>query len=785
VTVLLLLSSAWAAPDRLASTYVAGADISDIVASDDGSLVGWPDAGNGTFTVLDTGTFDPFSLSTCAGSRGAAVTGDATKGWTFFVGCTDGTVKAVDVTTDGDVTLSESTYTVGTGQVEALETDGTTVWAVVRGEDGGLTVEAVTLASGAAVDGFGSALSSEDIEDTTLTSDSLIVAHGQDEVSKVSRTAGTVLTPQSSLGRSLVDAFPYSAGSAVYLADSGGGLVRFESDNDYVPLTVSGDTTTAVGIHPDEGWMVLGAGDDALLYDFDGGTLSEVGTISGAANLTELVVIDGYALGATEDGTVLVLTDRPWVTVESVSPATAVDGDEVTVTFSADIAGDYEVYIGGDVAKAGGERVGSGSVAAGVPESVTFTVGGAAYAEGENRVWVFVDDAGNEGRAAGTLTVDNPPGRVQLDASDVSFGNQSVIVIFDGLTDEDIERYAIFVDVNPFTAADYPVGGPAFTGDDAVDLPLVITAEPGGRVSRTIYPLTNGTTYYVAVRAYDEGELEGPMSNIQTATPQATYCASCLAGEEGGFFPPICGTDVRPAGWLAAAAAGVALLRRRRAAGAVGALLLAGVLALPARAEAAADEDESPRNMNIQLRYGPTTVAEPWIQAVYGDSGHEVLWLEYGFASRFLDINLGAGFFQELGFMQTESGAVSGEHTMFTMVPLALSVTGRVDILDEQPVVPFGRVGLDYWIWRENWYVAADGSTDNERVGGKPGWHFGGGLLLLLDGIDRKAASRLEATTGINDTYVVAEYRKTLLVHGDDQINLSSSEFTFGLKLDF
>jgi hypothetical protein len=51
--------------------------------------------------------------------------------------------------------------------------------------------------------------------------------------------------------------------------------------------------------------------------------------------------------------------------------------------------------------------------------------------------------------------------------------------------------------------------------------------------------------------------------------------------------------------------------------------------------------------------------------------------------------------------------------------------------------------------------------------------------------VDRRAASRLEAVSGINDTFLVAEYRNTLLVHGEDQLNLSSSEVSFGLKFDF
>jgi uncharacterized protein (TIGR03382 family) len=272
------------------------------------------------------------------------------------------------------------------------------------------------------------------------------------------------------------------------------------------------------------------------------------------------------------------------------------------------------------------------------------------------------------------------------------------------------------------------------------------------------------------------------MSDVQSETPEETYSATDLAGEEGGYFPGCSTTRPGAAGLWGLALTGVALLRRRRnVAAAVGLLALVSV---PTPARAASDDGESPRTMNLQLRYGPSTVVEPYVQQIFGEDS-EILWFEYGYASRFVDANVGVGFWQEMGFRQTADGRTSDEHDMFTMVPLTLSLTGRLDLLDEQPIVPFGRVGLDYWMWRENWYVEDPTTTTSERAGGKYGWHYGGGLLFLLDALDRRSASRLEATTGINDTYIAAEYRQTNLVHGDQQVNLSSSEVTFGLKFDF
>lgn len=775
----LLAAAALAGPDRVAATFEAGTDVSDIAATGDGRYAAWVEGGTGMLTVLDLAAFDPYTLVVCDGAAGLAAFGDATAGWAFLVGCADGSVARVDVGVGGDVNLASVKLAMGTGPVSALETDGETVWGIVE-ESGSTVAQAATIGDGAKVDGFGQSLSNKTIEDTVLTADSLIVVHGGDEVSKVSRIGGSVVTPQSNLGRSLVDGYPYTDGNAVYLADSGGGLVRFESDNDYIAILVDADTVTSVAIEPDEGWMVLGAGAEALLYDFDAGTITAAGTIEGAANVTELVAVEGYALGATSDGTVLVLTDRPWVTVSGVEPAQAVDGDTVSITFESDIAGLYEVYGGGTVDKLG-PLVASGSLSADAPVTASFAVGEAAFEEGENRIWVYVESGGVTGRSAGEISIDNPPGKVSFGPGNLGFGNDALRVSFDGLTDADIARYILYIDVDPFEPGDFEVGGPAFTGEDAIEAPIIIAAGPGEKVSKTIEPLTNGTTYYVAVRAYDAGGLEGPMSDVQSETPEQTYSATDLAGEEGGFFPGCSVTRPGAAGAAGLLLAAAALLRRRRS---VVALAGLAALALAPTDARAADEDEGPRTMNVQVRYGPATVAEPYVQQIFGeDSG--MLWLEYGWASRFVEANLGIGFWQELGFRQTSNGRVSDEHDMFTMFPLALTLTGRLDLLEEQPIVPFGRIGVDYWLWRENWYVADTATQESERAGGKYGWHYGGGLLLLLDVLDRRAASRLEATTGINDTFVVAEYRQTNLAHGDNQLDLSTSELTFGLKFDF
>jgi hypothetical protein len=101
----------------------------------------------------------------------------------------------------------------------------------------------------------------------------------------------------------------------------------------------------------------------------------------------------------------------------------------------------------------------------------------------------------------------------------------------------------------------------------------------------------------------------------------------------------------------------------------------------------------------------------------------------------------------------------------------------------EQPVVPFGRIGADFWVWNETWESNFDADGGGSTTAGTVGWHWAGGLMILLDGLDVGAASRLENAVGVNDTYFVAEYRQTFSL-GEDVLDFSSSELTFGLKFD-
>ena len=105
--------------------------------------------------------------------------------------------------------------------------------------------------------------------------------------------------------------------------------------------------------------------------------------------------------------------------------------------------------------------------------------------------------------------------------------------------------------------------------------------------------------------------------------------------------------------------------------------------------------------------------------------------------------------------------------------------------------MPFFRYGFDYVLYSE---VTDDGSGGKDKLqGAKIGHHMAGGVNILLDVFSQKRASLLEATSGINDTYLTIEVRRQNV----DQrrypasapvkygLDFSASMLTLGLKLDY
>jgi hypothetical protein len=184
----------------------------------------------------------------------------------------------------------------------------------------------------------------------------------------------------------------------------------------------------------------------------------------------------------------------------------------------------------------------------------------------------------------------------------------------------------------------------------------------------------------------------------------------------------------------------------------------------------------SPQHWAVELRFGlyaPEVDSEfggaesPPHQAYFGDKRRlmPALEVDYQFLHLFgsAAVGLQIGYMREKGKAFDMTGKPSGDDTTLLLVPVAVQFVYRMDEAARRlniPIVPYGKFGLSYTLWR---ITDANGDTahtdDGKRGrGGTPGWQAAAGVALLLDFIDAASARALDADTGVNHTYVFFEY---------------------------
>ena len=144
-------------------------------------------------------------------------------------------------------------------------------------------------------------------------------------------------------------------------------------------------------------------------------------------------------------------------------------------------------------------------------------------------------------------------------------------------------------------------------------------------------------------------------------------------------------------------------------------------------------------------------------------------------------------------------GAVRSEadNTRFAVMPLALQAVYRFELLADRfrvPIVPYGKIGLNYSFW---WSKNGSGDIstikdDNGKVldkarGGAWGFQSNVGGMLRLDWLERGEARNLDRITGINHTYVFAEWQFSRVNNfgRKNSINLGDSTWLIGLAIEF
>ena len=138
----------------------------------------------------------------------------------------------------------------------------------------------------------------------------------------------------------------------------------------------------------------------------------------------------------------------------------------------------------------------------------------------------------------------------------------------------------------------------------------------------------------------------------------------------------------------------------------------------------------------------------------------------------------------------TVTGRESGDQYTLTVYPMYLSGVLRVDTIWRDlhfPIVPYGKLGLGYAIWRAS---NTGGTADAGGVSGKGstwGEHVALGASLALDALDPGASVNMDNATGINNTYLFLEYW-SLALDGIGQahpLRVGSSTWSAGLSFEF
>lgn len=108
----------------------------------------------------------------------------------------------------------------------------------------------------------------------------------------------------------------------------------------------------------------------------------------------------------------------------------------------------------------------------------------------------------------------------------------------------------------------------------------------------------------------------------------------------------------------------------------------------------------------------------------------------------------------------------------------SLGGTLRLDVLDEQFLVPYVRGGMSYLIFSH------DGADPVNTFGDKQGYYYGGGVEILLDKFEPDRAADLDISHGINDIYLTIEGRRHIMEE-EGGFNFSAQAMGLGLRFDF
>jgi hypothetical protein len=218
----------------------------------------------------------------------------------------------------------------------------------------------------------------------------------------------------------------------------------------------------------------------------------------------------------------------------------------------------------------------------------------------------------------------------------------------------------------------------------------------------------------------------------------------------------------------------------------------------------------SPQRFAFELRFGPydpdvdegmpsgsTACGSGPYNAVFNDETGLMTELEFDWQP--LDIFVGSlGIAGSFGMFHVTNKAFeegsctrSNDETGLWVLPLNLLAVVRFDILAERwsvPIVPYFKAGLSYAIWVATDADGISTADDGSRgYGGSFGLRLAGGLMLLLDWIEPRAARTFDNEFGVNHSYIFFEYYWAWVdgFGSGNRMNVGDDSWVLGLALEF
>jgi hypothetical protein len=168
------------------------------------------------------------------------------------------------------------------------------------------------------------------------------------------------------------------------------------------------------------------------------------------------------------------------------------------------------------------------------------------------------------------------------------------------------------------------------------------------------------------------------------------------------------------------------------------------------------------------------------------------LWREFGAFA----LGLSVGYTSESGKGLLSDGSDSVDETSIGLVPLRLSAIYRFDVLPREysiPFVPYAKLGVDYYFW---WIKSAAGIATyrdpqtnqlDEARGGVFGYHWTLGVQFLLDVLAPQMSRTFDASTGVNNSYIFAEWIWAEIDNfgSDNTFQLGDNTVLFGIAFEY